>query len=80
MNKKQPCCQQRSCNVTQAQLPLSCPMKEMTLWDAHPRVYLSIEKTGSAKCDYCGTEFILTDFSASLTDADKTDVNYASKK
>ena len=42
-----------------ADLPLSCPMPEMVLWNSHPRVYLPIEQTGSAKCPYCGTEYTL---------------------
>ena len=40
-------------------LPLSCPMPQMQLWNSHPRVYLPIEATGSAKCPYCGAEFFL---------------------
>ncbi|MGF1612741.1 MAG: zinc-finger domain-containing protein [Gammaproteobacteria bacterium] len=47
--------------VTRADLPLSCPMPSMELWNYHPRVYLPIEKTGYAKCPYCGSEFILLD-------------------
>lgn len=46
-------------NVTRADLPLHCPMDGMTLWNSHPRVYLAIEKTGSAKCPYCGAEYHL---------------------
>lgn len=46
-------------DVTVKDLPLSCPMPNMTLWNSHPRVYLSIEKTGSAKCPYCGAEYNL---------------------
>ena len=45
--------------VTLADLPLSCPMPSMVLWDAHPRVYLPIEKTGEATCPYCGAQYIL---------------------
>lgn len=45
--------------VEESDLPLSCPMPEMTLWNSHPRVYLPIEETGSAKCPYCGAEFTL---------------------
>ena len=45
--------------VTAADLPLSCPMPQMALWNSHPRVYLPIEKTGWAKCPYCGAEFNL---------------------
>lgn len=49
--------------VDRTNLPLSCPLPTMRLWDAHPRVYLPIEKTGQATCPYCGSLFILTDFS-----------------
>ena len=45
--------------VTSADLPLSCPMPSMSLWNSHPRVYLAIEATGWAKCPYCGAEFVL---------------------
>ena len=48
-----------SYDVTEADLPLSCPMPQMALWNSHPRVYLPIEKTGWAKCAYCGAEFNL---------------------
>ena len=27
-------------------IPLSCPMPGMHLWNSHPRVYLPIEETG----------------------------------
>lgn len=45
--------------VTRGDLPLHCPLPDMSLWNSHPRVYLPIEKTGRAKCPYCGTEFSL---------------------
>ncbi len=32
-------------NVTEADLPLSCPMPGMFLWNSHPKVYLAIEGT-----------------------------------
>jgi uncharacterized Zn-finger protein len=47
--------------VSRQQLPLSCPMPDMPLWDAHPRVYLPITETGKANCPYCGAEFNLID-------------------
>ena len=47
--------------VTQADLPLHCPMEGMSLWNSHPRVYLSIEATGTAKCPYCGADYSLKD-------------------
>ncbi len=48
-----------SYEVEPADLPLSCPMPQMSLWNSHPRVYLPIGQTGSAKCPYCGAEFFL---------------------
>ena len=47
--------------VTRADLPLSCPMPAMALWNSHPKVYLAVEATGSAKCPYCGAQFTLKD-------------------
>ncbi|HAJ93195.1 MAG TPA: zinc-finger domain-containing protein [Gammaproteobacteria bacterium] len=45
--------------ITAADLPLHCPMDGMSLWNSHPRVYLPIEKTGHAKCPYCGADYTL---------------------
>ena len=42
-------------------LPLSCPMPGMSLWNSHPKVYLAVEATGSAKCPYCGAVYVLKD-------------------
>jgi uncharacterized Zn-finger protein len=49
----------RTYEVGESDLPLACPMPEMSLWNSHPRVYLPIEQTGNAKCPYCGSEFTL---------------------
>ena len=47
--------------VTAADLPLSCPMPGMTLWNSHPKVYLPIEdQGGAATCPYCGAHYALT--------------------
>jgi uncharacterized Zn-finger protein len=54
-------CAQTTYSVTQKDLPLSCPMKGMTLWDAHPKVYLDIEATGEAMCEYCSAHYYLAD-------------------
>lgn len=46
--------------VTRADLPLSCPMPGMTLWNSHPKVYLPIEDDGGeATCPYCGARYTL---------------------
>lgn len=47
--------------VTRADLPLSCPMPGMILWNSHPKVYLPVEATGTAKCPYCGAQYTLAD-------------------
>jgi uncharacterized Zn-finger protein len=47
-------------NVTRSDLPLSCPMPGMYLWNSHPKVYLAIEEEGRAKCPYCGATYALT--------------------
>lgn len=45
--------------VTRADLPLSCPMPGMSLWNSHPRVYLPIEDSGEERCPYCGAVYVL---------------------
>ena len=50
---------EKTYDVTEADLPLHCPMDGMSSWDSHPKVYLPIEKTGSAKCPYCGADYHL---------------------
>jgi len=47
--------------VTHNDLPLSCPRPAERLAEMHPRVYLPIEKTGTATCPYCGARYQLTD-------------------
>ncbi len=59
--KKQPACSEKSYVVHRKDLPLSCPTSEMELWNAHPKVYLPIEQTGTETCPYCGSRFILHD-------------------
>ena len=36
-------------------------MPGMELWSSHPKVYLPIEKSGQARCPYCGALFVLED-------------------
>ena len=47
--------------VKRADLPLSCPMPGMHLWNSHPRVYLPIAAHGEAQCPYCGANYVLED-------------------
>lgn len=60
-NEPQPANTERRYEVTHDELPLSCPTPAMAVWNSHPRVYLPIEATGSAKCPYCGAWFVLKD-------------------
>lgn len=58
-SKLKPSCQAKKIIITEKDLPLSCPTRDMQLWNAHPRVYLPIEETHAEICPYCGTEFVL---------------------
>lgn len=57
--KKQPACTEKTYLVHRHELPLSCPTDAMVLWNAHPKVYLPIEKTGVETCPYCSSRFVL---------------------
>ena len=59
--KKKPACTKKKYTVRHKDLPLSCPTDGMELWNAHPKVYLPIEKTGTETCPYCGSVFVLKD-------------------
>lgn len=54
-------CQHTRVEVTSKDLPVSCPTPDMSLWNAHPKVYIPLEDSGKGSCPYCGTEFVLTD-------------------
>jgi uncharacterized Zn-finger protein len=47
--------------VRERDLPLSCPMPGMYLWNSHPKVYLPVKDTGQAKCPYCGADYFLSE-------------------
>ncbi|WP_459617210.1 zinc-finger domain-containing protein [Bordetella sp. 2513F-2] len=40
-------------------LPVYCPGPKAPLWSMHPRVFLDVAHTGSARCPYCGAEYRL---------------------
>ena len=48
-------------NIKLDQLPLHCPLPEISLWNQHPKVFLPIDTFKKVKCPYCGTEYILED-------------------
>lgn len=51
---------EQSHRIMRDALPLHCPLPDMYLWNSHPKVFLPIEETGTAKCPYCGTSYTLT--------------------
>ncbi len=51
---------QRIVEITEADLPLHCPMPADVMWSGHPRVFLPIQEKGEALCPYCGTLYKLT--------------------
>ncbi|MBA4697706.1 MAG: zinc-finger domain-containing protein [Legionella sp.] len=59
ISKKKQASAEKNYYVSTKDLPLSCPTDGMELWNAHPKVYLPIEKTGVEVCPYCGSRFVL---------------------
>lgn len=59
MSNKKEGCTQKHYEVHTKDLPLSCPMPDMFLWDAHPKIYLPIEETGTSRCPYCSAVYVL---------------------
>ena len=47
--------------VRRQDIPLSCPMPGMSVWNSHPKVFLAIEAAGEVKCPYCGAVYVLTE-------------------
>lgn len=45
--------------ITPQDLPLSCPGKNMKIFDAHPRVFLSLSENGEVSCPYCSAKYTL---------------------
>jgi uncharacterized Zn-finger protein len=56
---EEPAATTRHLEISEDDLPLHCPTKNMSLWNTHPRVYLPIEKHGEVLCPYCGTTYRL---------------------
>ncbi|MDT8450874.1 MAG: hypothetical protein RQ847_11960 [Wenzhouxiangellaceae bacterium] len=55
----EPACREQVREVGWDELPLSCPTAEMEIWNAHPREYLPIHRTGREQCEWCGTVYVL---------------------
>lgn len=46
--------------VTEADLPLSCPPPKSPKWNLHPRVFLPLTAAKPERiCPYCGTRYVL---------------------
>lgn len=45
--------------ISASDLPLYCPGPKAPLWSMHPRVYIEIQKKGSAVCPYCSANYQL---------------------
>jgi len=57
--KNNQACTRRHYEITEADLPLSCPPGNERVWDAHPRVYLPIEEEKEVVCPYCDAKYVL---------------------
>lgn len=47
--------------IGSADLPLSCPLPNMSVWNMHPKVYLDLDEDQQAKCPYCGTVYLFNE-------------------
>ena len=45
--------------ISKQDLPVSCPLPSASQWNAHPRVFLTLDDDGTATCPYCSTVYIL---------------------
>ena len=46
-------------SISKQDLPVACPLPSASQWNAHPRVYLTLDEHGKAICPYCNTVYIL---------------------
>lgn len=51
---------QKTYQVSEKDLPLSCPRKEENTNGSHPKIYLKLDDSGEATCQYCGSNYVLT--------------------
>ncbi|NVJ50566.1 MAG: zinc-finger domain-containing protein [Gammaproteobacteria bacterium] len=43
--------------VAPREVAVACPPDKSSVWDQHPRVYLSFEQSDRVACPYCGQLF-----------------------
>ncbi|HNQ05351.1 MAG TPA: zinc-finger domain-containing protein [Thiobacillaceae bacterium] len=56
----------RTVEITEADLPLHCPTPGESVWNSHPRVFLSLAEKGEALCPYCSTLYRLKGWNGTL--------------
>lgn len=47
--------------VTEADMPIHCPLPGTSLWNSHPRIYVPLDANGHGKCLYCSAEYVKVD-------------------
>lgn len=52
-------CHQKEYLVNFTDSLIVCPPLNERIWDAHPRIYLTLKEEGYVDCPYCGTKFVL---------------------
>jgi len=52
---------EKTYHVNSSDLPVSCPSRDMSTWDSHPKIYMEMSESGEAVCQYCGAQYILDD-------------------
>ena len=60
------CCAAPRYEVTPDDYPVHCPADDMSLWNAHPRVYIPVYDVGDeARCPYCSALFVMVEAKSS---------------
>ena len=59
MQIKTEACRAKNYYITSQDLPLTCPMPEMKIWNAHPKQSIHINKDGIGSCSYCSATYQL---------------------
>ena len=48
----------KTIEVNKSDLPVSCPPKESSSWNVHPRVFIELSDEKGSSCPYCGTNYV----------------------
>ena len=49
---------EKETTITVNKSTVSCPDKNNSSWDYHPKIYLHLKENQSMHCPYCGKNFI----------------------